>query len=161
MTSTTFTPRSQDEIATRVRDADDFLGFDAEALIGYLDFDHAKPFLKDGVTAGEWETLPNDEAAIRAEAIDYLSFAWGKAQDHRGISAGRSVTKLTEWMWLLGYDDLVDRIEFGAIGYAQYGAPVLAAVSEALGQPVPDDAETQRMVKGLPCRRDCMDGCGT
>lgn len=138
----------------------DFLGFGRQVLIGALDYEHAKPYLKPEVDAEEWAGIgETSDDAHRAAAIDYLDFAWGKCADHRGISAQRSVIKLTQWAWLLGLDELVDQMKHGP--YAQYGAPALKAFAEALGVPVPDDDPgLTRMMQGLPCSDSCQDGCG-
>src|SRR5258706_374110 len=99
--------RTQDEIVPRIAAIadDDWAGFGREVLIPALDFTHAKPYLVPEATAAEWDI---DEAGdTEAAAWSYLDFAIGKIQDHRGISAGRSVDKLTEYAWLLGRDDVV------------------------------------------------------
>ena len=153
--------RTQDEIAERIRASrdDDFLGFRAEVLIGYLDFEHVRPFLKPDATPGEWTPDPLDEASVAEAARKYMDFAWDKARGHRGISAGRSIDKLTEWIWLLGRDDVVEAIELAA--YEQYGVPKLVAICEAMGWPIPEGEDVKRMAQGLPCRPDgCDEGCG-
>lgn len=163
------TMRTQDEIVARMKAVgeDDFLGFAREVLLDALDYEHARPFLKEGVTADRWaETKPTlTEEATKAAALKYLEFAWGKAKDHRGISASRSrgistsrsVDKMTSYCWLLGLD--VDRIE--AAGYAQYGCPKLKAAAKLLGAAVPTDESLVRMMNGGSCTPGCDEGCGT
>jgi len=148
--------RTLDEIAARAAAADDIFGFAREVLVPYLDFERARPFLKADAAAAEWQPTPLDMA--RAEMTEYMAFAWGKVEDHRGLSAGRSVEKLAAWAWLLGDDALVERIE--AAPYAQYGAPKLAVICAAFDLPVPKSTGVQRMIRGEPCVDDCDMGCG-
>lgn len=152
--------RTQEEIVARYEaiKADDMLGFRADVLIGHLDFEHARPYLRADATADEWRPDPLDAESLRKGAADYAVFAWKKVQNHRGISASRSVTKLTEFAWLLGDEALVAEIE--RTSYPQYGAPKLKLVCERLGFPVPDAEPLQRMMRGEPCRDDCDEGCG-
>lgn len=151
------TTRSQDEIVARIKAheaGEDFFGFAREALIDALDFDHAKPYLKDGVTAQEWQQVTDFGDAAR----EYLAFAIGKIEAHRGISAERSVSKLTEYAWLLGRDDVVSAMD--AADYPNYGAPKVKAFAEGMGFPWPDDKELARMARGESCVDDCEGGCG-
>lgn len=151
--------RTQEEIATKVRASrTKFLDFAGDALLAYLDFDHAREFLKDGTTAEQWAECHTPLAAdkVIAEMRDYMSFAWGKVEDHRGISASRSVDKMTAWAWLLGDGGAYAAIE--AAGFPNYGAPKLAAVCRVLGFPIPDDSGVQRMIAGERC--GAYDGCG-
>jgi hypothetical protein len=153
--------RTQDEIVTRMKaiEPDDFLGFAREVLLDALDFEHAKPFLVDDATPEKWAEAMVELGPLEEQAKDYLAFAYGKADDHRGISAGRSVSKMTEFMWLMGRDDVVVAIE--SVPYPQYGVPKLAVISRLTGWPGPEGEELERMARGEPCRPDCMEGCGT
>lgn len=122
--------RTQQEILDRIEEvkASDFFGATRGDLIEALEFENAKPFLKEGVTAGEWTW--NDAQGVRKAAIEYMEFAWGKANDCRGLSASRSVDHYRAWMWLLGSDEFEkladDEYEF-------YGQPVLVIAATALG----------------------------
>lgn len=156
---TTTTLRDQDLIVSRIEavKAEDFFGFAREVLIGALDFEHAKPFLKPEVTADQWDTPTVD--SLTRQAVEYLEFAYGKALDHRGISAGRSVDKLREYAWLLGRDDVVG--EMDSASYENYGAPKLKAFAEGMGLPVSDDPQFLRMASGDTCSPGCESGCST
>lgn len=159
--------RTQEEIVAKLREHQGkILDFTPDVLLPYLDFDHAKQFLKPDATREGWESPHGDdqmsyplseETALR-EFRAYAEFAWGKAQDHRGLSAERSVQKLEAWTWLLGRDDVLAASE--AAHYQNYGCPKLAVICEAFGFPIPDDEPTQRMVRGEPCKPDCESGCG-
>ena len=69
-----------------------------------------------------------DPEAVRKVARDYLDFAWEKANNCRGISAGRSIDHFIAWMWLSGDEDCMEGVE-----YRNYGKQILVAVSECLG----------------------------
>ncbi len=149
--------RTQDEIVEHIRANEGLLDFTASALVPYLDFEHAKPWLKEDVTADQWKPTPLDRETVLAEMREYMEFAWGKVEDHRGISASRSVDKMGAWVWLLGDDEVL--ADFKATGYPNYGAPKLAVVCRAYGFPIPDDEGVQRMIQGDDCGiGDC--GCG-
>lgn len=146
--------RSQDEIVAMVEEVkDDTFGFSLDVFLGALDFDHARPFLKKEVTAEEWaEIAPEDPLPAFHK---YMAFAIGKAQDHRALSAGRSVEKLNAWSWLMGFEP-------SDAPYAQYGVPILKDLAERHGYPWPeDDEELARMAEGKPCHEGCREGCGS
>lgn len=157
--------RTPDEIATQMKaiEKDDFLGFGREVLMSYLPWSHIQPFLKEGVTEDQWTA----ESRSPVEAgVDYLKFAIGKALDHRGISAGRSVEKLRQYAWLAEREDVVQAMDDAA--YENYGVPKLMAFGSGFDVPtewaIPaHDAARQallNMSKGLPCTPNCMEGCG-
>jgi hypothetical protein len=105
------------------------LDFQGSDLLPYMDYEDAKPFLKEGVTAEQLIEARDSLGNPLKEALDYLPFAWEKANDCRGLSAGRSVDHLKAWLWLAGYDvdDDFDR------RYQFYGKPCLVTASELLG----------------------------
>lgn len=153
--------RTQDEIVAKYEESrGKFLNFEGEVLLPYMDYEHARPYLKPDVTEEEWGKLqtPLTKEQVHTEMKDYMSFAWGKVEDHRGISAGRSVDKLSAYVWLLGDDTTLNRIE--EAGYAQYGAPKLAVICEVYDLPIPEDEGVQRMIQGERCGSDDECGCG-
>jgi len=152
--------RTQEQILVRIEQVsgDDWLGFAVEVLVDALDYEHAKPYLKEGVTAEAWSVRLNGQT-VEDQAKGYLEFAIGKIEDHRGISATRSVSKLTEYAWLLGRDDVVAAMD-GA-HYPQYGAPKVKAFADGMGWPWPDQPDLARMAEGLPCEPGCASGCGS
>lgn len=122
--------RTQDEIIARIeaRKNDDMFGFEWPYYLGSLSFEAARPYLKPDATPDYWPPI-KDVAAIRQEAIDYLPFAWEKANKCRGISANRSVMHYQAWLWLLGEDwgdALMDDYEF-------YGKPQLERITRFFG----------------------------
>jgi len=124
--------RTQDEILVRIEEVegDDFFGFQRSDMIDYLDFNHAKPFLKDGVTSDEWCAKTNPVEAIR----EYMSFAWDKCNDERGLSASRSIEHMTAWLWLAGDNEAVDVLEEGLFGH--YGADALEYICNRYDLPI-------------------------
>lgn len=164
--------RTRQQVVARIQllnDGDknfqDFLAFEREVLYTYLDFESAKQFLKNGAEKEQWEIdgipLSLAEAAIKADLESYLAFAWDKAVHHRGLSASRSIDKIKAWLWLLEEDELLAKIENREIPFAQYGAPILYAVSTKYGFYYPTWEEAANMIVGRKCRADCAEGCGT
>lgn len=153
--------RSQDEIAAHLREKDDDLfGFKIDVLLPHLDYARAREFIKTNVTREEWEKkYPLSETDSMLAFREYAQFAWSKTNNHRGLSASRSIAKLSVWAWLFGRDDVLAQVE--RTSYPMYGCPKLRVICEAFGFPVPADEETQRMARGEPCRPDCEDGCGS
>jgi hypothetical protein len=149
--------RTQDEIAERIRAVkdSDFFGFRREVLLDALDFEHARPFLVEGATSTDWRQVTEVEQAAR----DYYAFALDKIRDHRGISASRSVDKLTEYAWLLGRDDVVAAMD--AAPYPQYGAPKVKAFADGFELAWPDSDDMTRMANGESCTPTCDEGCGS
>lgn len=160
--------RTQDEMVEwyRARKSEDILGFTAEAVLPFLDFQHAKEFLKpefvnkEGAEA-EWneDVAELDEVVVLDEMRKYMEFAWTKVEDHRGISASRSVEKMSSWLVALGDDELYAQVTDSA-NYPQYGAPALKLICDKYGFPVPDSEDIKLMVQGLPCTADYDCGCG-
>lgn len=149
--------RSDEEILARyhaVKD-DDLLGFKAEVLLQALSREGAKS--KPGAPFNDWRETTNE--TLQRDLANYMQFAWDKARNHRGISASRSVDKITEMAWLLGRDDVVDAMS--TAGYENYGAPKLAAACLLLGLPVPDSNRLRNMIAGQPCVAGCAEGCGS
>lgn len=164
--------KTQEEILARIAKVkpDDFFGFETYVLIDALEYENAKPFLKEGTPRESWCFTQVDDADggslvhpyatdehCRKNAISYLRFAWSKADGHRGLSANRSVAKLTSYCWLLGYD--VKAIEDAP--YPSYGCPKLKVVAELLGQPLPTDPALVNMMEGRPCEANCNQGCSS
>lgn len=123
--------RTDAEILARIDavKADDFLGFQRNQLIGFLSFAAARPFLNEGVTEEQWAQVqrPRDRDSILAAMLDYMPFAWEKANHGRGISAGRSMDHYSEWIWMLG-DDLGD-----LRNYSFYGKDHLVRICQHYG----------------------------
>lgn len=121
--------RTDAEIVARIEDrkADDFFGFETSDLIVRLPFEAAKPYLKDGAPSDDWKQLPRDRESLLKEMLDYMPFAWEKANNERGISASRSMSHYMAWAWLAG-DDFGDLLT-----YEYYGKENLTRICEHYG----------------------------
>ena len=157
--------KSLDEIIERYKakndDPDDMFGFYRDVLSEYIPldrwvetggFDEEKiAALTDDQREQVTKNHLPDEAAGTAEAIRYLEFAFGKADDHRGLSASRSVDKMAAHLWVLDHD----LTEYDEAEYAMYGVPKLVVAARLLGAPVPDSPDLERMANGEPCHPGC------
>lgn len=139
--------RTQGQIVARIEEIaeEDAFGWSRELLIDYLDFEHAKPWLNEDVTAGQWEAAQTKHGSLEVLARGYLAFAIDKINDERGISASRSVDKLTHMAWLAGRDDIVTAMD--AAGYEPYGEPKVQAFADGMGWPWLYGAELDAAVK--------------
>lgn len=168
---TTYTMRTPAEIVERIDaiEEEDYFGFHREVLVSALPYEDAKPYIRDTVTEEDWnarEGLTLTPEATTAEALRYLRFALGKALNHRGLSASRSVEKMTEFAWLLGRDDVVQACEEAE--YAPYGAPILMAWAVAYGPDAvgiceEETAKSDRLMKmmsGVRCDDKCSECFG-
>lgn len=156
--------RTQEEIFARAVAIaeDDLFGFAREVLCERLDFEHVKPLVHEDATPEDWYRL-EDLMPIGDAAEAYLAFAMGKADNHRGISAHRSVSKLREMAWLAGLDDVVQAMDDAP--YPQYGVPKLLAFATAADlMNVWIEGMTpgiRRMSVGAPCEDGCPQGCNS
>jgi len=123
--------KTQKQIVERINSIKeaDFFGFRVGTLLEMLDFEHAKPFLKEGVTESEWDLTERTEGWVKKTMLEYMGFAWGKANNCRGISAGRSMAHYQEWVWAIG-----DENKFGDLeNYEFYGKDNLVKICEEYG----------------------------
>ena len=148
--------KTKEQVVQRLADTrdSDFLGFQFEVLVEFIDPDDAREFCVDGADLGALPVRDLSEPVIVELMRDYMEFAWEKVAGHRGISAERSVIKMGEWLWLLDDEGLIATTD-----YAMYGAPILFAICQKYGFPVPDSPEVERMIQGLPCREGCGGCC--
>lgn len=124
--------RTDEEIVDRINAIkhEDMFGFETGDLVTVLPFDKAKPWLKEEAKPEDWDPDARDEAAVKTRMRDYLSFAWEKANGCRGISAMRSLLHMRAWLFLLGEDEAVGKID----DYTHYGKPILREITEWLGE---------------------------
>jgi hypothetical protein len=125
--------RTQAEIVERIKQAmeRDIFGFEwyeyalcltpesAESLRGIA--------IKKNADLSNWPYYKTDKD-LRDRCIDYMPFAWEKANNCRGVSAWRSLSHYKAWLWLLGQDDFddIDDYEF-------YGKDQLRRICDFLG----------------------------
>jgi hypothetical protein len=155
---------TQKEIVERVKEKQKQLfNFESEVLVPYLSFKSAKPFLTEEATEEKWEKHRSKltKTEILKDAKIYMKeIGWPKCQDHRGISASRTLMKMQAWVWLLGDDKVLRKIErMVDNNYAQYGAPVLDFICNHYGWPIPKDESLQRMIQGDRCGAEYNCGC--
>lgn len=135
---------------------EDVLCFGQSDLLEFIPYEHVKDLVNDDVTEEAWNkdiTQPTEEN-IRKKIISYMDFAIGKAEDHRGLSAGRSINHFQTWTWILGDYDKIDWKN-----YANYGAPILKQLCELYSISFPDIGAISRMADGEKCTGDCQEGC--
>ena len=98
----------------------------------FLNYENAKEYLKKSVTKKEWDDHrpESSDKGIKKEIKKYMSFAWEKANDCRGISANRSMDNMTAWLWLLNNTELTNKFE--ETEYEHYGKEKLIVVCEHL-----------------------------
>lgn len=136
--SMTITLPTQDEIVARIkeRESEDILGFEWQEYVVYLDYAHARPWLKPETTAETWgvDRSEHTRDAVLATMLDYMPFAWEKANGCRGISSNRSVMHFIAWTWLAGDAEFCARlIDSFETDYHHYGKPQLELVCRHYG----------------------------
>lgn len=127
--------KTQNEILERLLEVkkDTCFTWEWEDYLKFLSFEIAKQFLKENVTQEEWDKEVFSNATkenILAKMLDYMPFAFNKANNCRGISANRSIDHYESWLWLLDDDFLK---EFNEIEYEHYGKEKLIAICEKYG----------------------------
>lgn len=123
--------RTDKEILARVEAVKDhdWIGTEVSDLLSYLSFESVKPFLNEGVTEDQWSVIPRTRESILDEMLEYMPFAWDKANNGRGISASRSMSHYRAWTWMLGDED-----KFGELlDYEFYGKDNLVAICNHYG----------------------------
>lgn len=148
--------RTHEEIRRRVAELseNDFFGFQRGDLLGCLPREEMPAKLLEGLEA-DYKALPADRENVIARMRDYMPFALDKAEDHRGLSASRSISHFQAWTWLLGDED------YRAIDwdrYGPYGVPILKQLCEKYGFAHEFSGVLEPMAKGEPCSGDC-EGC--
>lgn len=161
--------RSSEEIVARITDLDpdsDYFGAERSELVQALPFEEAKPWLVEHTKKSDWTATTATDELVKTSAADYLKFAIGKAENHRGISASRSVDHFRGWVWLSASQETYD--QFLETNYENYGAPQLKFAATALGlsaewaEFAPEGSQIERMSRGLDCIPEgCDEGCGS
>lgn len=92
-----------------------------------LSFDAAVDLRRPTTNKEAWdkETWQTREKVL-ATMLEYMPFAWEKANSQRGLSAARSLMHFWAWGWLIGED-------FPWDNYTSYGKPQLTAICQKLG----------------------------
>jgi len=98
---------TQEEIVERVEALahSDIFGEYRPALISFLDYEYAKPFLKRSVTKASWieDGCPHGDEELRADIHRYMDGWWKqKVEDGRGISVHRGRAQVVNRLFLAG-----------------------------------------------------------
>ena len=119
--------KTQEEIKQKIYEweKNDFFGFKTTDIIVFLDYENAKEFLKNESKKEEWQ---QEKRTPKEIMIDYMDFAWEKANNHRGLSAARTMEHYQAWLWLDGNEELSNEME----DYEFYGKDNLVKVCEYL-----------------------------
>lgn len=129
--------RTDTEILERMETVkeNDSLGFQRSDLINFLSFEAAKPFLKDGVTEEEWKKVmqSKERDAVLKTIKGYMSFAWDKANNYRGLSAGRSINHFISWIWMIDEEFCKVIEDEYENNYQYYGKDILQKICEHFG----------------------------
>jgi hypothetical protein len=155
-----FITRTQEDILEYLKTHNSFFGFNLDVLLPYLSYAQATELADLAISEEEWNPHRLSSPALYELAYNdmkqYFAFALGKAEDHRGLSANRSVEKLCTWAWLLGVDYDFQK-EFS---YEQYGVPILAGIGLVFDFELPLEEEWfLNMGQGYACCEDCEEGC--
>lgn len=119
------------------RGNDRFFDFAAPDIIGTLSWDAAKEFFKEEFIAQvesgveKYEPRSRLRKDVLKELHEYVPFAWRKANDCRGISAGRSIDHFIAWTWLAGDTELSRLLD--TVPYTHYGKPHLRQLCRYYG----------------------------
>lgn len=133
---------SVDKAMEIVCNPSDLFGFDSEVAVEYLPYDKGTEIWSEEymekIEQGEvTHSYISDIREATQDFLDYMVFAWMKAMDERGLSASRSIVKLTAWMKILGRDDVSAVLEDERL-YRPYGRPALRRACEMLGIECPE-----------------------
>jgi hypothetical protein len=152
--------RINKEIINKIKQHEnDMFGFIADDLVIYLPFDKARQFLdRDYIEDVEVKNKKYEQQSqdkVIGVIRDYMNFALMKAEDHRSLSATRSIEHFKAWVWLLGDEDKIDWDN-----YRNYGVPILKQICQLYKITFPvDNSCLLNMSLGKKCRKDCDEGC--
>lgn len=122
--------RTNEEIIKRISEIDENSIFDHVRgdLLYYLDFESLKHLVKEELLEEfqeKWVPKSQERELVLKEAFEYMSFAWDKANNFRGLSAMRSLDHYKAWLFILGDEDKIDFENYNC-----YGKNVLAKICE-------------------------------
>lgn len=123
---------TQEQILAKIKATEDFLGFEVSEYFRALakeTLENNRHLLNKDADLSNYETAFKTVEDVRKTAVNYVEFAWEKANNFRGISANRSIAHYRAWLWLMGEDpDVIMSAE-----YEHYGKEKLIQVCEFLG----------------------------
>lgn len=126
---------------------DEILKYESQALDGrdisrldsFMSLDQLKVADLTPTNPEKWEPEEFSRENVLERLKTDLSFAFEKALNKRGLSAGMMFSVIKMWMWVL--DEHEDLVNWSDDNYAQYGLPYLKAVALRynLENPIGDD----------------------
>lgn len=115
-------------------------GRDFMRLCNFFEDEHLEVFgFEIGDSDGTRQIIEWSESNIRDQLARDVDFAFEKALNRRGLSAGLMHSVVKMWMWVLEDHDLHDKADEM---YKHYGLPFLKAVAVkySLDNPIGDDS---------------------
>lgn len=133
---------NKNEALRIMNEKNDIFGFSYEVAIDYITLNEAEKYLnKEALNKyknGEEQWIQiTDVFEATQDFLDYMVFAWQKAMGERGISACRSIIKLSTWMKILSRKDVADILNDKNQGN-KYGRPALKKACDILGIKYPE-----------------------
>ena len=128
-------PSTQEiEIRFKKREDSDMFGFEVGEYMPFVSrkFIEDNFGFKDNISKEDRNKYPNPltKEGMLHKMLDYMPFAWEKANDCRGLSAMRSISHFVAWTWLAGDVELSIQLEKD---YEFYGKPHLIEICEHYG----------------------------
>lgn len=122
--------KTDQQILERIKaiESRDIFGFERNDLIVYLSFKAAKPFLKKGLTASDWQEFSQELSVIKEVIFKYMKFAWEKANNCRSLSANRSIMHFMAWTWIVDEEFCKEIEKEYDENYQYYGKDILAKI---------------------------------
>lgn len=124
---------SEQEVLDRYNERKDLdvFRFETGEYISFLPYRLVKELLNEDVTEKEWGTTKRElsEESLKEIMLEYMPFAWEKANNFRGISAFRSIMHYVAWLWMIGERELAEQIQ----DYQCYGKPQLVMICKKFG----------------------------
>lgn len=126
--------RTAQEIKTRFESSGDLFGTQKSDLIEFMEYEDAKPYLKEDYIAliEKWEEKWEKRTEAKQLILDYMAFAYDKAESQRGLSAGRSMLHFRTWIWIddpIFYEEIISDID----NYTDYWIPTLDKIAAHYG----------------------------
>ncbi|MBE9491056.1 MAG: hypothetical protein IMY67_12230 [Bacteroidetes bacterium] len=120
--------KTQKEIIAKIYEIneEDILGFGFSTLVPFLDPSNAKGLVENIGEASDWK---RQTSSISYVIKDYMPFAFEKANNFKGISASRTMTKMGLWLWL----DNKNELSKDCHDYKYYGKDQLVCICEEYG----------------------------
>lgn len=129
--------RTQKEIKKRLikTHKSDMFGFEWYEYLKALNKTTAKTLIgtilkedTDLTNWNDWKPTFKNNTDIKKQCIEYMPFAWEKANTFRGISSFRSLEHYKAWLWMIG-ENKFDNI---SAGYEYYGKDNLRRICKFL-----------------------------